>query len=294
MPPGVCYFIVTKTKGEKKMKNMIQTTRTMIIAIVIAVIALFAAAVEANAETEEYTKYAEAGKAVLEGIENHESEITVNFKSDSRNGNKIADKIFNNGVNQSEIVDYIKYGLYTNLSTTWTGRFDGEYHFEITYKLTYKITKNESNKFEKKLAKTVKNMKLNGKSNKAKIKKIYNWITKNVKYDKKSKGIKKFTAYAALMNKKAVCQGYAVLFYRMCEEAGVDSKVITGKSYGENHAWNIAKVGKKYYNLDSTWDAGKKAKNYKYFLKGNKNFKNHKRNSQYSSSTFYNAFPMAK
>jgi len=276
------------------MKSMERTTRTMIIAIAFVIIALFAAAANAEASTE-YKTVKSAGAKVLEKINAHKGTIKIDFESSSRDGNAIAKKIFHSAINQSEIKDYIKYGLYQGYKLTWTAQgYEGKYHFSFKYKVNYRITKAEAAAFETKLTKVVYGMKLQNKGNKAKIKKIYKWITKNVKYDKKSKGTKKYTAYAALINKKAVCQGYSVLFYRMCKKAGVNAKVITGTGNGENHAWNIAKVGKKYYNLDATWDAGRAAKNYKYFLRGNKAFKHHVRNSEFVSNAFYNAYPMAK
>ena len=59
----------------------------------------------------------------------------------------------------------------------------------------------------------------------------------------------KHTAYAALMHKTSVCQGYAVLLYRMLKECGIDNRIITG--YGgserdEKHAWNIVEIDDKY------------------------------------------------
>ena len=64
----------------------------------------------------------------------------------------------------------------------------------------------------------------------------------------------KFSAYAALINKTSVCQGYATLFYRLALEAGLDARVIAGVAGGGNHAWNIVKIGKTYYHLDATFD----------------------------------------
>jgi hypothetical protein len=82
----------------------------------------------------------------------------------------------------------------------------------------------------------------------------------------------KHTAYAAAINHTAVCQGYAVLFYRLALECGIDARVIAGKGKGangwEDHAWNIVKLGGNYYLLDATWDAGKTPMYYQYFLKG--------------------------
>ena len=118
---------------------------------------------------------------------------------------------------------------------------------------------------------------LSGKTTYQKVQAIYNWITANVKYDYSHMNdptyLLQYTAYAAAVQKKAVCQGYANLFYRLANDAGVDCRIITGKAYNgtqtEDHAWNIVRMeDEKYYCLDATWDAGLKPENYEYFLKG--------------------------
>ena len=118
---------------------------------------------------------------------------------------------------------------------------------------------------------------LGGKTTYQKVQAIYNWITANVKYDYSHMNDPtywpQYTAYAAAVQKKAVCQGYANLFYRLANDAGVDCRIITGKAYNgtqtEDHAWNIVRMAdEKYYCLDATWDAGLKPEKYEYFLKG--------------------------
>ena len=118
---------------------------------------------------------------------------------------------------------------------------------------------------------------LSGKTTYQKVQAIYNWITANVKYDYSHLSdptyLTQYTAYAAAVQKKAVCQGYANLFYRLANDAGIDCRIITGKAYNgtqtEDHAWNIVRMeDEKYYCLDATWDAGLKPENYEYFLKG--------------------------
>lgn len=74
-------------------------------------------------------------------------------------------------------------------------------------------------------------------------------------------------------------------------ESGVDTRVITGDSGGP-HAWNIVKLNGKYYNLDSTWDAG--SSSYYYFLKSMNDFSNHTRYEEYQTSDFTSAYPMAE
>ena len=118
---------------------------------------------------------------------------------------------------------------------------------------------------------------LGGKTTYQKVQAIYNWITANVKYDYSHMNdptyLLQYSAYAAAVQKQAVCQGYANLFYRLANDAGIDCRIITGKAYNgtqtEDHAWNIVRMDdEKYYCLDATWDAGLKPEKYKYFLKG--------------------------
>ena len=118
---------------------------------------------------------------------------------------------------------------------------------------------------------------LGGKTTYQKVQAIYNWITANVKYDYSHMNdptyLLQYSAYAAAVQKKAVCQGYANLFYRLANDAGVDCRIITGKAYNSDgtadHAWNIVRMeDEKYYCLDATWDAGLKPESYEYFLKG--------------------------
>ena len=80
-----------------------------------------------------------------------------------------------------------------------------------------------------------------------------------------------YSAYGAIINGKAVCQGYASLFYRMCREAGIPARIITGLGNGGAHAWNIVKLDGAYYNVDVTWDDTEDS-NYNYFNKSDSEY----------------------
>lgn len=135
-----------------------------------------------------------------------------------------------------------------------------------------------------------------------KVKAIYDWLNKHVTYDYENLNdnsyMLKHTAYAAAIRGTSVCQGYAVLFYRLALECGIDARVIAGKGNGskswEDHAWNIVKLGGKYYLLDATWDDKASPANYGWFLKGTSTFDRHAASEEYSdimrtvSSTNFN------
>lgn len=61
------------------------------------------------------------------------------------------------------------------------------------------------------------------------------------------------SAYSAMVNGESVCAGYARAFQYIMQELGVPCYYCTGYS-GEDHAWNIVKLDKGYYNVDVTWD----------------------------------------
>ena len=132
-----------------------------------------------------------------------------------------------------------------------------------------------------------------------KVERIYEYIYTNVQYDKVHKNNMYYhldsTAYAALTYKNASCQGYSVLASRLLLEAGIDNKIVTGYATKDDkeeyHAWNLVRLGNKYYNMDITWD--KQLESPKYFLKCNNTFIEHKRDLEYTNEEFMDRYPSA-
>ena len=139
---------------------------------------------------------------------------------------------------------------------------------------------------------------LDGKTTYQKAAAIYDWIAKNVRYDYDNLDdgdyMLKYTAYAAAIDKKAVCQGYANLFYRLANSAGIDCRIITGRGNSGSgwidHAWNIVQMDDgKYYCVDVTWDEGRSS--HSYFLKGLTEFsKNHVVRMENEYTYFWNEY----
>lgn len=86
-----------------------------------------------------------------------------------------------------------------------------------------------------------------------------------------------FTAEGALVNKLAVCQGYAEAFSLLCHKAGIQTEMVYGIADNgqsrESHAWNIVRIDGVWYQIDATWDdpitqntAGGANLRYSYFL----------------------------
>lgn len=76
-----------------------------------------------------------------------------------------------------------------------------------------------------------------------------------------------FTAYGALVDGSAVCQGYAAAFNLMAKKCGLQSMAVCGRAGGVAHAWNYVKIGDKNRYVDCTWDDTDQNKkiSYQYF-----------------------------
>ena len=191
--------------------------------------------------------------------------------------------------------DFIRFHVAGYKITLSVDNRDGLAYCTYRYELRYHTTKAQETALTSRLSSVYASLGMEGLTNYEKLDKIYGYITSHVTYDHENLNNEnyklKFTAYAAVVNGKAVCQGYASLLYRMCLDNGIDARVITGKGRQEDHAWNIARIGDYYYNLDATWDASTKSR--ENYLKCNTTFRNHTRVPEYSSGSFNRQYPMA-
>jgi len=186
--------------------------------------------------------------------------------------------------------------------------FDGKDHY-ITFELytaTYYSTAQQEKELDAKVAQIIQSLNLSGKSDYEKVCAIYDYVCFHVKYadevyeggDVPSSDPKYFefySAYSALVNGKATCQGFSIAMYRLLLEAGVDNRIVTGTTGAFGHGWNIVKLGDLYYCLDSTWDSdwypafGSPV----YFLKGASAFGDHKTYRSDASKEFRDRYPIA-
>ncbi|MBQ7639062.1 MAG: hypothetical protein IJS90_09195 [Clostridia bacterium] len=67
------------------------------------------------------------------------------------------------------------------------------------------------------------------------------------------------SAYCALVDGKARCEGYSMAFKLLLDMAGITATVVRGsaentKGLSEAHMWNAVKLGSAWYFTDVTWD----------------------------------------
>lgn len=145
----------------------------------------------------------------------------------------------------------------------------------------------KSTKAVKKAAKLTKKC----KTELAKVKKVYNYVIKNFKYDKKkAKTVK--GGYVPNLNKiykkkKGICFDYAAIMTAMLRSQGVPTKLIVGYTGNAYHAWinvyskkkgKISKTiyfnGKKWKLMDPTFaSTSKSSKTIMKYIGNGKNYK---------------------
>ena len=84
-----------------------------------------------------------------------------------------------------------------------------------------------------------------------KVKYFYDWIIENTDYENLSSS-QDFTS--VFLDKRSVCAGYSRAFQYLCQKANIECSYVVGiADNNELHAWNLVKIGKNYYWVDTTW-----------------------------------------
>ena len=128
------------------------------------------------------------------------------------------------------------------------------------------------------------------------IKMVHDYIVENTEYDTSISKPNIYNMYGALVNKDAVCEGYARAFKYIMDNMNIPCVLAIGQGTNsngqtENHAWNYVCLDSGWYAIDCTWDDPivngpgyiSRSSKYKYFLKGSESFnKDHTPSGQFT------------
>ena len=195
--------------------------------------------------------------------------------------------------------DYLQWS-WSKFDWELLSRSGTQYVFRVD--LQYYTTRKQEQTLQKRVSRLANQLGLTSKTPYAAYSAIYDYITAHVRYD--HTGLSKihdgiggnedysiFTAYGALVGGKAVCQGYAMLYYALCRSADLPVRTITSTS----HAWNIVYLKGIWYDVDATWDADTDTGR-QWYLLGSKNFDGgmHTAGKEYRTSAFRKNYPISK
>ena len=204
---------------------------------------------------------------IRDALKNRSYAFTVSFDACDMDADKvkdIVDTLLEGALYESEDPkggDYIRYQLggYEMEYTVKRNPFGYSYRAHIIP--AYYTNREEEEFVDHEIAQILSGFK-DAQSDREKIRAAHDFVTELLSYDSVHKenaySHKKTTAYAALKYHRAVCQGYAVLTYRLLKELGIDCRIVTGDAYvlgnRERHAWLVVQVGGEELGLDPTLD----------------------------------------
>lgn len=233
-------------------------------------------------------------RGVMDALGTGSSVIDHVKKLDRKDTSKDADYL-------SLVIDQIKQSWYSthknriNADGTVTSIQEDSDPASLTIEVKYETTLAQERIVDNKIYEILKKILKENTTEFQKVKAIHDYVINLASYDT---SYQRSSAYDILIHKTAVCEGYALVAYRLLLDAGLENRVIIGLGNNELHAWNIVKVDGKWYNLDLTWDdpissSGKPILRYDYFLKNTKDFINHTRDAEFTTSKFMKTYPIA-
>ena len=101
---------------------------------------------------------------------------------------------------------------------------------------------------------------------------LHDWVCNKVVYDTATANNPSsptspytYSAYGALVEGRALCEGYSRAFQLLLNQVGIKCTLITGESNGVGHMWNAVNIDNKWYHVDSTWNDSSKQIYHGYF-----------------------------
>lgn len=278
--------------------------------VIVLMITALSDAAFCYAESDVITYYEtreEAAAALREAMKAREKNVTVAVyeRADEESIREIMTDILDTAIEHTgdpREGDYLKFQFADYTARSASGLHWGRPAVKIDFDINYYTDAAQEKLTDKKVKEIIESLDLNGRSDYRKIKLIHDYVCENVEYDSESAGNEKggteHTAYGALVEGKAVCQGYSVALYRLLLEAGVDCRIINGTGVERSgmtgsHSWNIAGIGGVYFYVDSTWDDS--TGSLEYFLRNRDGFeKDHIMSDEFGESFVTKEYPVSR
>lgn len=250
------------------------------------------------------------------GLINRESEIVLNIWLNSSKISGYSTVLFDEAVKETEDVsaynegDYLWFhltGYDCQLTDTRITR-NGLTLYTLTYTPTYYSTAEEETELSAKVDNIIKNdLDISADMDDfEKVRKVYEYLSLDATYDLslRENGLSRCSAYNAIVEKRAVCQGYSNAVFYILKKLGINNRIITGNVYYDGewrvHAWNLVEINDAWYNVCVTTEVHMREDynilSYRYLLKTDNDqyFSIFQRDSAFSDAAFTSAHPMAQ
>jgi transglutaminase-like putative cysteine protease len=128
--------------------------------------------------------------------------------------------------------DYLKFS-YRSYQANWSG---GDNDVIIDFVVSYDTTAAQEQEISNRIDQLLPTIITAGDNDEQKARAIHDWVVLHIAYDTSRT---RHSIYDALFSGSAVCEGYALLMFKLLETAGIRVHSIDGTGHGEPHAWNL-------------------------------------------------------
>ncbi|MBJ6360482.1 transglutaminase domain-containing protein [Paenibacillus sp. GCM10012307] len=200
----------------------------------------------------------------VERLATRTEEFAVTYSGDKKQLSEQLPSLLKEATEQDDYTAYIVDSYFYTLRT-WRSKA------KLSVVIRYRETLEETEEVNRQVSLVLKQIISPRMSAHEKVKVIHDWLVSHLEYDTR---YERYTAYEALKDGRAVCQGYTLLAYKMLNEAGIPAKIVEGTVATGDHAWNLVLLNGIWYHLDVTWDDSEANPNtgisYSYYLQTDK------------------------
>lgn len=161
------------------------------------------------------------------------------------------------------LVECSREETYVDSWELWEDEGEGEIRFD--YELPREEIERQRQIVQREVKRMVHRVIHSDMTDTERVKALYDDVVTQVVYDddlaEREAGIDAYgyhcsnTAYGALTEHIAVCEGFARLFVALLDAVHIENYYVQGLSDGEGHAWNLVHIDGRYLYFDATTDA---------------------------------------
>ena len=222
------------------------------------------------------------------GLKHRAYKLHISFRAHTKDEERIkalVDDLLEKALYESDDPvggDYIRYQL-----GGYKMNYDVEetllgYNYRMELMPTCYSSAQEEEYVDEEVDKILKELSADDLTEEERVRAVHDYVVQLLSYDSVHKlntqNHGKTTAYYALRYHQAVCQGYAVLCYRLLKELGVECRIVTGllvpegteEGTAERHAWLMVTVNGENLYMDPTLDDVNSS--YDWYLKSAEDF----------------------
>lgn len=251
-----------------------------IVSALLAAAMLFGAALSASAAAKTQDKdwtqadLSKLGQGIyqdfVKGLHNMQGTVTSDFSGTSQQAFDQFSKILQVLKKQNPEIFWLSYD-YQSCKVTGGDTLSWSPDYFSEFKSGGKLDKEKIKSVQQSLEAVVNSVGT-GKTTYETVTKFNSWLTQNVAYTFDYSNSHVYELTGALVDRKCACEGYAKAFKFLCDNAGIECVVVSGKGTTGgttyDHEWNYVKMDDgKWYLMDCTWNA-LSANKQKWFLLG--------------------------